>query len=788
MVRALLPLLVLAATARAQGVEVLLDKLLSAKTAPSERTSVIDALLQTDAGIDAVGKQCLDPAREEEIVHLAVERMLATGKYGRWLGRICLLLDAGEPETSLGLKVRTRFEKSAEDAKVGSELRRRLRELAEGLAPDSGGDAKVRAAAVRALALVPHREAVAAIVAVWQKDAAPEVRDECRRTTENVLPVATAEEAIAFLAARATWSYADLIRYTNAVVRKERDNLRGKYNTVLRETLEKAGPDRLVGELETGDAEGKAVASAQLRERIVSGVFGKLPAPRQEELARRLIARFEAEAASSGPGERVVVDLSECLALLANGAAQGLLWRVTEPARLLAVLDAAYAASPRSAGVAEACVRLLGVVPGFGAQALLGRISHEAPQADVRIKGVRALRERARSAPEAQDAIGRRLAELLASESDPRVIEEAILVALLEQAVEQAHDPVRAILTGTKEYSVTALQDCIAILRKIGTRQALETLLKVAEEDPRPALRIYAVGEGLLPRDYASPENEAFALDVIARLVRSPEQSPEVRRAVIEKLGERGRRGAARILDQLRIAPDLSEADRAAAVGAQFKLAERLATPGTAGVAAPDFDRAVQILEALRDDDPPDRLVALADRLVKSADQFKLLAGSARCIRALAFARRTERKLDEALRHFEEAADRAQLDGCREAEEARMLTAFRDLLRGAAEQDEARWDRAARCSERLAELAGEEAAEALPRRLDAVNESVRARNRERAGKNLDAARALGADTARLDELARAIEALKPAAPTEAEKPLGAEGAAPGNGGGGGGGR
>ncbi|MGQ0613418.1 MAG: hypothetical protein ACT4PV_06760 [Planctomycetaceae bacterium] len=781
MVRALLPLLFLAATARAQGVEVLVDKLLSGKTAPSERVSVIDALLQTDAGIDAVGKQCLDPTREEEIVHLAVERMLATGKSGRWLGRICLLLDAGETETSLGAKVRTRVEKSAEDPKVGQDLRRRLRELAEGLAPDSGGDAKVRAAAVRALALAPHREAVVAIVQVWQRDAAPEVRDECRRATENVLPVATAEEASLFLSARATWSYADLIRYTNSVVRKDRDRFRAKYNTVLSETLENAGPERLLGELETDDSEGKALAAAQLKGRIRSGVFGKLPPPRQEELARRLIARFEAEVASHGTSASAVVDLSECLAILGNGAAQGVLWRVTEPARLLDVLDAAYAASPRSAGVAEACVRLLGVIPGFGAQALLGRISQEAPEAEVRIKGVRALRERARSAPEAQDAVGRRLAELLASESDPRVIEEAILVALLEQPVEQAHDPVRALLTGSKEYSVTALQDCIVILRKIGTRQALETLLKVAEEDPRPALRTHAVAEGLLPRDYASPENEAFAMDGIARLVRSPEQSPEVRRAVIEKLGERGRRGAARILEQFRSAPELNEADRAAVVTAQFKLAERLATPGTAGVAAPDFDRAVQILESLRDDEPPDRLVALADRLVKSGDQFKLLSGSARCIRALAFARRAEPKLDEALRYFEEAADRAQLDGCREAEEARMLTAFLEFLRGVAEQDEARWDRAARCSERLAELAGEDTAEALPRRLAAVNEAIRARNRDRAAKNLEAARALGGDTARLDDLARAIEALEPAAPAESEKPLGGESAPPGDG-------
>ena len=82
MSRALSAWLLVAALAHAQAEEVLLERVLSAKSSPSERIQFIDQMLQTDAGVEAVARGALDPTRDPEVVHAfltTVERLESIG-------------------------------------------------------------------------------------------------------------------------------------------------------------------------------------------------------------------------------------------------------------------------------------------------------------------------------------------------------------------------------------------------------------------------------------------------------------------------------------------------------------------------------------------------------------------------------------------------------------------------------------------------------------------------------------------------------------------------------------
>jgi len=748
MLRALALVLLFAALARGQGEATLVDRVLSSKTSPSERLQAIDQLLQTDAGNEALARAGLDPANDPEIVHAVVDRFLATGKFSKALGRICLLLDDAHGETAS--KVRVRIERASEDPRVAPDLRDRLRRLAEARDPESANDPALRVAAVRALGRVPHRDALVAIVSVWLRDASPEVRAECEKVIGDVLPVATAEDAWAYLARYPDWSYADLLRDGNAKLRRQSADLRRAYTKLLQETLGRAEPDRLMDELETGGTEGREVAAAHLKERVAAG---KLPKGREEEFARRLAQRFAAELAPTGVRDGILLNLADCLVPLAGGPSPAL--KSTEAAAILRAIQGAQDAALQSAQVGEACVRLLGVLNGFESQAILGRMAQDARAPDVRLKAVRGLRERARTSPESQDSVGRKLSELLAAETEPSVL-GGILSALVEVPVESVLDPVRRMLLGPKEYSATALQDCVSILRRLRSRGALDALLLVAGSHTRVEVRVRAVAEGILPREFGSAEEEERAMREVARLATSPEQPAEVRQEIVQKLGEKGGRGAATALAAILASPDLPDAARDAAVTSQMRLAERLATPGGAAIAAADLAVTLRLLEAIRAVATPDRVGALAERIAKAADQAKLPAGIARAAGALAFDAIEARPAAEALRRFEEVAENAAADGLKPEAEAAILARYRELLLAEAAGDEERDMKAMHASRRLAELAAQDPAVAGVHLENAFRSAVSARSRADAERCLADLKALGADPARLAELARLL--------------------------------
>lgn len=769
MLRALPAVAMLCALAHAQAMDGTLERVRSAKTSPSERVRLIEQMLQTDAGVDALARGALDATTDPEVVHMVVDQLLASGKFAKALSRICLLLlDASRPE--LAAKVRLRLERAAEDARVGPELRERLRRLAEGQEPDAAGDAAVRVAAVRALARAPHRDALVAIVSVWLRDASAEVKAECRDAVAHVL-AASPEDAWAQLARHPDWTYADFLRERLETLRRESEELRARYDALLREKLGRAEPDVLLAELEQGALEGRMIAAAQLAKRIVAN---ELPKPRAEEFARRIAERFAAELAA-GARDGILGHLADALAHLAGGPAPSPFEKGADAAALVAAIQAAQASVLEAAPVGDACVRVLGIVPGVEAQALLMRLAQDATAPAVRLKAVRGLLARARASAESRDRIGRKLAELLSTEREPRVV-EGVLEALLEVPEETALEPIRAILLGAREYSATALQDCIAVLRQLKGRGALDALLAVAASHGKSEMRVRAVADGILPRAFASAAEEAEAMRAVAALADDEGQPAEVRKAIVEKLGERGGRGAALALQALLASENLDDAEREWATAAQFALAERLATPSGSAVSSADLAAALRLLAALRNREPAARVAALAERIAKAADQAQLPAGGARAIHALAFDRIEGRAPEEALRKLAEAADAAAADGADAEDERRLLLRLRALLGADPAAPAEMHLRSMRASRRLAELAGDDAEEAAAHLGEALRAAVRAKSRPHAQECYARLETLGLDAARLQEWKRLLETLEPPVPPG---PAGGDGGAAG---------
>ena len=92
MLRALPVVAISCAVAYAQTADVNLERVRSPKTSPSERMRLIEQMVQTDAGIDALARGALDATTDPEVVHMVVDQLLASGKFARALARVCLLL------------------------------------------------------------------------------------------------------------------------------------------------------------------------------------------------------------------------------------------------------------------------------------------------------------------------------------------------------------------------------------------------------------------------------------------------------------------------------------------------------------------------------------------------------------------------------------------------------------------------------------------------------------------------------------------------------------------------
>lgn len=771
--KALAILVLLAPLSRGQGEEPLVDRILSGKLSPRDRIALVDQVLRSDAGADALARRALDPSLDAEVLHAVVDGFLASGRYPRYLHRICLLLLDGQP--ALAEKVRTRIQRVAEDPAGAPALRQRLRELVEGRTPEASGNARIRQAAVRALTALPHREAIEVAVGAWAGDADESVRREAREAMQDVLPSQDPAAAGEYIRTRPAWSYHDFVRELSRARRTESEKLRKVYTATLTEVLRAAGSERAFQTLAGDDPYGREVAAARLKELAAQNRMEDIG---REEFARRTVEAFDrlvGQGRQEGQ-DPTLVHLMDTLGLLAQDGSDAPLFKTTKPGHLLGTLDFVPTVASDSSEVGLAAVRLLALL-GDESFPLLGRLAQEHHVPAVRQRAVQALAAHARENEVKKDAVGRRLTELLLAEKDAGV-RNVILQMLRDAVVEAAFEPARMILLpdpGNAQevalgagLSPLAAEHALAILRQIGTPKSLEAIVKVAQSHPRHEVRLSAAAV-LLQRTPGSPEEEAAAWEIVRGLVLSEAQPPAVRAGAIDAIAARGTRRSA---DTLLSLHGLNlPADLHAALGAaEFALAERLGSASNGSAAPPeDYAAAIGLLQRLSVSEAPEKVEALARKLIDAGSRGGRPVGPARLIWASSYEKEANADPAEVLRRYRLVVEKAADDGLEPRLETELLRTFRTLASKQG-QDRTYGQLVVRCSVRLAELAGEDEATAGGYFLDAAEAALRfLDDRDAAQQHLEAAERAGAATGalagRLLDLRKALEAApKPETP------------------------
>lgn len=771
-------LLLLAPALHAQGAEALLDRILSPKSSPTERSAFLDQILKDDAGAEALSKRGLDPALEPEILHAVVDKLFTTGRYAPRLGRIVFLLVQGSPEVQRN--VRTRIQRVAEQPDQGPALRQRLREVAEGKSADASGNGRVRLGAVRALSCVPHRDALEAIVAVGRADADRDVQAACRAAIGDVFPTDDLERAEFLLRAgeRITWSYADFLLDRARTLRREYDAVSREYRESLRQVLRSRGALFAFETLEKGNAYAREVAAERLARIALDGDFKEVP---QDKFAEGILRAFRAavQASRRDGGDPSLAHLLDTMALLGAGAADAApLWKAVPAPRLLEEMQTLTDTLAEDPEAGLAAVRLISVFgdPGIG---LLRSFGEGARVAQVRERAGRALADRARDNPGIKEVVGRHLVDLLLRERDGGV-RNALLQALREAPVEQAIDPVQQILFPDPAdprslplgagLAARAPDYCMAILKQLPSARAFDLLVRGANEHARAEVRRAAM-EALLQRGAALGDETAAreGIEAVTGIALNPNLPIQGRADAVAVLADLGTRDASAAIEAIRAAEALPPELASAVRGAMYRLAEKLCDSKAVGAEGrADFDEAKKLLRLVAESESPERLVALARRIAEGADARSLPAGSARAILARAFRGLPDADAAEVRRLHGAAADRAASDGLTPAQEIELLREYRALIpqESAEEADSLAL---LRCAERLGELSSEDAAAASGYYLDAAETAVRRlRDREAAERNLESAERSGAATGASAERLRALRAAAEALPRRPE--------------------
>jgi hypothetical protein len=702
MQRAILVALLLAAVAAGQGVEDWIEQAVDPRTAPEQRLDALKRVAQTKEGLDRLAERGLDKTRDPEVVHAVVDTLLRSADYRPYIERMCrLLLVGGHRE-----KILHRFKALGEHPEKGQPL---LEECAR-IARESGEPA-LREAAILALAKIPRRRAVEVVVEVGLASTDEQVRVAARAYVGRLLGVATLREAADRLQARKLDTFWDLVEARlDDFQRKEAEHAER-----MRTILERASAGEALQELEKG---GTYRLFAAVRLRTLAAENG-IAEP--TEFARRLFDCLTAELARESQDVKVLDQILQALQFFARDAS-GPLLRVKKPEEVrdtIQRLATVAGAGPEHRSLGVVAVRILGAIDDGGIA--LTAFAEGFPSAEVRKEAIGQLSQLALRVEKRRPYVGIKLAGLLARAAKEPDIRALILSLLTQSHVQLASTPddVVAIVRGyleqgaTPELSDAELRDCAAVLGRRRTDEAKEALKKAAAGHPKLQARRYAVEEGLIPW---ARSDESIHEDLKA-LVLAPEQWPEARKAVIEALGKKGGRRAARTLQELAQSPDLPPDLLPVVQEAKLQLLKRLAEAGGEGnpeQKAADVEEAALLLEqevsgGREIGSDVERLEKLADLVVREADAAKLPAGTARFRLAWLYARLPEDKRTEGelLRRYGQACDNAVDDRLPPGPREEMLKEYRDLLLRRPDE-RARLELAVDCAQELGRLSLEE--------------------------------------------------------------------------------
>ncbi len=653
----------------AQGVTQQIDQALRADTAPKQRLELIRDIVATDGGAAELVKRGLVSTQTGEVTHAIAEALIAANKHLPHIVPLTRLLlhDAHR------VRISRRIAGAGEMAGSREALVNGLSDLALGVDAASSGNAEMRIAAVRALAVISWRPALEALVKAWSKEKDAAASDACREAVMAVIGAETAPEAVRYLASRPYATYTDLLRELTRRLTKEL----AKMNRYRKLALEQADAETALAVFSNGnDREGTRIAAARLQQLAADKQWGKLT---PDAFAKRMFEIFVDQRDRAQKDPAVLASLASALGELWRGDDKAPLRQVANAKTFVdAILPLATAGTVlKDAG--RACVTLLGDV-GDTATAALVEFAREFGDSEVREAAIQKLGGLAATSEKSSDFIGRSLADMLATGApDPRVRSKLLFTLARTRSFSGAaleRLPVRGWLVDPKNAPKLTAQDlryCVILVTKSGGDASLEALIKVSKDHPDTSVRLLAATEGLLrwmQRDAkVAPRLRAH----IQQLVLASDQPEALRVKLLEALGELSGREMNVTLLAIESAADAPAAVRAGARKARFELANRLTTVTGGSVAREDLEVALKILATLKDDKQREQI---AEKIVYAADSAKLPAGNARYMLALMKAATQ----DEATvtRLLAEAAVRAEADGLDVASHRDLRNNLRD--------------------------------------------------------------------------------------------------------------
>jgi len=726
-------------------------KALDPNTPPGERQFLIRTALEAEGGAKRfagyVGRTGVDPAIKHQIVEElfdAPNRYRDIKRAARNFEPIVLLLlgtdkNGGQQVPSLlAGQVARLIQRATWDAGNATDLLEELGRVVNGKHPGEAR-ADLRRAAAIALSLIPHRSAVIAMVTLWGRAKSPAVERECRARVQNVLPADNARKAERILRRHPLATYFDLRKLATDELRHEIATL----NRYKRDVLEDADAQRCFAVLGSEDDDGRRAVAARLVKLVKEG---QLAPYKPGEFTDKLLAVIAREDRQGLPD--VAGNLITALKGLLNGDKKSPLLQEARFGVLLRTLELFAKKDETWKAAALACVELLGSLPNDTGQPLVA-FAGRSPVAAVRSAAVDGLGSLARAGKGLSTFIGSRLAALLISEKDQKVLGR-LLFNLKDAPVEAARTPIQALLNGGK-LSATDTRYCIQIFGQLSSRESLDTLLALAQKGEE-RVRLDAVRLGLLARKNTVEERKEVLL-ALAKMVLDDKQALALRSGIVKALAATRDRTVYDLLERF----SKVEALKQAADDGKLALAERLARDPQE---IDDLRVATRAL-AERIGGDPKRLEALAAAILLAGKKKGYTTGAARYHHAKAQqALRKEIKFEELRRYYKEAVDNAAADSLAPELHVRLCADYKDLLLKHLPKDKQALLEVIKCLKRLAALSDKEPSKAAAYLLEAARVATDSlKDRTQADALLAAAEKKGAEQAALAEIRKRIDAL-----------------------------
>ncbi|MHC4408560.1 MAG: hypothetical protein ACYS0F_06110, partial [Planctomycetota bacterium] len=674
--RLLISLLLLASFASAQTVDELVDRAMHATTGPKERLETMQELLKREDGDVALAKAGLDPLRDSEVVHMTVEVLLDSGRAGPHMAAICrLLLNAGHAD-----KIKERIYRYAEQLSNGRKLVSRLSVLARGSDPAAREDIELQRAAVKALGVVPHRDAVDAIAAVWAVAKEPGIKAECEIQLRGVVLAKNGEDAVAILGKRRYATWADLIREVSGIQATRAQSWKELAKRFAEGHFKQATHEEVFRAFNKGTSLEKGAAAKRARALAESKNYGKNIGASKfaVELVNCLLTEMK-----SGP-TGAAQDLVGALVAMNRDQAFGEKG-LPLAAELRDALVAGADGGPDSAAFAGGAMELLS---GMGADAMpvLAEYARRHATTAVRTAAVEALGDIAsRGDAATKNRVGQLLAELLAA-NPPRAVRGRLLFSLRAAPSAEAVATIAKLLANQKAGQALERIEVIysmEFLARAPAEEAGALLTRIAEQSENEKTRIDAIEHGLITRLRSGQQPEKVRA-TLSKLVLDPKQPKNVRLAVLNALGARGALVAAALLGEVASSENLEQEFRRVALLQQLNLAERLLKRNGDGQLTKDDLVAIARIIGDQPNDGAEagRVLRLAKSAAEKAESLKIPGGLVRT----RYAQRLEAKAgsnESELRvAWKDAADNGETDGLSERDRIHALQKFRNLAKG----------------------------------------------------------------------------------------------------------